>query len=140
MLAYKEDELIDGFQLTRNANFSCVCYQISKACGSEVDEITAFLNGYNVSKPSSTPTIAIATLGFLLKNEKWIVQVIKAKKPDDTFKNYMNVIREFVHDPHYNLNRFADDDKFQFYQELATQFNELLIYDVRLCLPVIEIE
>lgn len=140
MLAYKDDELIDGFQLTRNMNFSCVCYQIGKSCGSDVDEVTAFLNGYNVSKPSSTPTVATGTLAFLLKHEEWIVKIIQSKKPDALFNNYMIAVKKFINDPHYNLAQLAVGDKFQFYQELATQFIDLLIYDVRLCLPTIEID
>lgn len=137
MLAYNEDERLDGFKFSRNANYNCVCYQITKSSGIEIDEITAFLNGYNVTKPSSAPTIATGTLAFLLKNEKWLTKLIEAKNPKETFNNYMAAIRELIVDPNYNLAQLAIGDKFQFYLELVTQFIDLLIFDVRLCLPVI---
>lgn len=69
MLAYEGDELIDGFRLIRNVFYNCVCYQIGKSRGGDVDEITAFLNGYNVSKPISALTLATSTLAFLIKHE-----------------------------------------------------------------------
>lgn len=139
MLAYKGAELIDGFQLTRNVNFNCVCYQIGRASGSDANEITTFLNGSKASK-TSTPTVASSTLAFLLKHEEWIVKMIQAKKSDEVFDSYMIAIKEFINDPHFNLTKLAVGDKFHFFQELATQFIDLLIYDVRLCLPTIEIE
>lgn len=141
LLAYKGDELIDGFQLIRNANFiGCICYQIRKTCGSDVDEVTAFLNGFNDAKPTSAPTVATGTLGFLVKHEEWIVNMIRAKDPNDVFENYMMALKGFIKDPHFKLNQLAVGDKFQIFQELATQFIDLLIYDVRLCLPTIEID
>lgn len=140
MLAYKDDELADGFQLTRKVNFNCVCYQISKSGGSDVNEITAFLNGDNVSNPTSTPTIAAGTLAFLLKHERSLVKIIESKKPDEIFSDYMTAVREFMNDPHYNLVQLAVDEKFQFFHELAFHFIDLLIYDVRLCLSTVEID
>lgn len=141
LLSYKGDELNDGFQLTRNANFiGCICYQIRKTCGSTVDETTAFLNGFNDVKPTSVPTVATGTLGFLVKHEDWIVKMIQAKNPNDVFGNYMAALKEFIKNPHFKLSQLGVGDKFQIFQELATQFIDLLIYDVRLCLPTIEID